>query len=98
LEIEKEIKSFDRSASLQHRDWQHTSGSAKAHWRRSGHSPSIRPDLDHSPVLISEIEVDVTGTFGDADVHYPLRRVESAWASSKSSVESCTGGLIMGAP
>ena len=38
--------------------------------------PSIRSNVDGAPVLIGEIEIDVSGMLGDADVDRPLGAVE----------------------
>ena len=55
----------------QHADW-----AAEADRRASNHAPSIWSDLDHAPLLIGEIEIDVAGMLGDADMDGVLRTVE----------------------
>ncbi len=51
---------------LRHRQRQYAGWPAEAHRRASNHAPSIRSDVDGAPLLISEIEIDVAGVFGDA--------------------------------
>ncbi len=43
---------------------------------RFDHPPSVRSDVDGAPVLIGEIEIDVSGMLGGADVDCPFRTVE----------------------
>ena len=49
---------------------------AEAHGRTFNDPPSVRSDIDGAPVLIGEIEVDVSGMLGGADVDCPFRAVE----------------------
>ena len=49
---------------------------AEADRRTSKHAPSIGSDLDRAPLLIGEIEIDVAGMLGDADMNGTLRSVE----------------------
>ena len=55
---------------------QHPGGPAEAHRRAFDDPPSVRSDVDGAPVLIGEIEVDVSGMLGGADVDCPFGAVE----------------------
>jgi hypothetical protein len=70
------MEGFNRPALLRQRQRQHAGWPAEAYRRTSNHAPSIGPDLDCAPVLISKIEVDVASMLGDADVDGPLRSIE----------------------
>jgi hypothetical protein len=103
-QIEEGGERFDRSASLWRRNRQHSGRSAEAHWRRSSDSPSVRPDLNRAPALVSKIEVNVTAMFSDADVHRPLGRVEERAGfeqiergPNRRRIEGGTGRLVMAA-
>jgi hypothetical protein len=43
---------------------QHSGGPAEAHGRASDHPPAIGSDVDGAPMLVGEIEVDVSVALG----------------------------------
>jgi hypothetical protein len=76
--IEEGIEGFDRPALLRHRQRQHAGGPAEADRRPCSQAPSIRPDVDSAPRLITEVKIDMAGMLGDADVDGALRTVKIA--------------------
>src|SRR5262249_30556863 len=74
--IEKWIEGFDRRALLRHRQRQHPSRAAEADRRTSDRPPSVGSDLDGTPMLIGEIEIDVSSMLGDADVDRALESIK----------------------
>ena len=66
----------ERASRLGERQWQHAGRAAEAHRRLCHHLPSLRADLDRSPAVIGEIEIDAPCMLGDPDMDRPLRAFE----------------------
>ena len=55
---------------------EHARRPAEAHRRRADDAPALRSDLDRAPGVISEIEIDVAGMFGEANMNHPLGTIK----------------------
>jgi hypothetical protein len=55
---------------------QHAGRPAEAHRRRADDAPALRSDLDRTPALIGEIEIDVAIVFGEANMNRPFGTIK----------------------
>src|SRR5262249_30492370 len=74
--IEERIEGFDRPPLLRRRQRQHPGWPAEMDRRTFDDQPSVGSDLDGAPMLISEIEINVSSMLGDADVDSALGSIE----------------------
>src|SRR5439155_10703585 len=75
-QIEKRCEILDGAACFRCWQRQHARRSAEAHWWRADDPPSVGSDLDGAPALIGEVEIDVAGVLGEANMHYPLEAIK----------------------
>ena len=61
---------------MRHRQRQHAGRPTEAHRRPADHAPALRSDLDRAPAFIGEIEVDVAGMFGEANMNRPFETIK----------------------
>lgn len=74
--IEKRIKRRNGPTSFGHGQWQYPGRPAEAHWWAFDHPPSVRSDVDGPPLLISEVEINASAMFRDADVDLTFLAIE----------------------
>jgi hypothetical protein len=48
----------------------------ETHWWAFDHLPSVRSDVDGPPLLVSEVEINASAMFRDADVDLTFGAVE----------------------